>query len=116
MGAKTSTEPGSATLAAIDLGSNSFHMLVASVVDGQLRVLDRLREMVRLAAGLDAQNRLSDEAQERGLECLARFGQRLRKLPGRQIRIVGTNTLRKARNGAKTRAARSAAGGTDDWV
>ena len=88
-------------LAAIDLGSNSFHMIVASVVDGQLRVLDRLREMVRLAAGLDADNCLSAEAQARGLACLARFGQRLGNLPAKQIRIVGTNTLRKARNGSE---------------
>jgi exopolyphosphatase/guanosine-5'-triphosphate,3'-diphosphate pyrophosphatase len=76
-------------------------MIVANVVDGQLRVLDRLREMVRLAAGLGAGNRLSADAQERGLACLAKFGQRLRNLPAHHIRIVGTNTLRQARNGAE---------------
>jgi len=86
--------------AAIDLGSNSFHMIVARLVDGQLQVLDRLREMVRMAAGLDEDNRLSEDAQQRGLECLARFGERLNSLHPSRIRVVGTNTLRKAKRGA----------------
>lgn len=83
--------------AAIDLGSNSFHMIVARLVDGQLQVLDRLRDMVRLAAGLDEQNRLAADAQQRALECLERFGERLNSLPPRRIRVVGTNTLRTVR-------------------
>ncbi|ABA58852.1 Exopolyphosphatase [Nitrosococcus oceani ATCC 19707] len=87
------------TLAAIDLGSNSFHMIIARVVrEGQLQVLDRLREMVQLAAGLDEAGCLSETAQERALNCLARFGQRLRHLPPWAIRAVGTNTLRQANN------------------
>ncbi len=85
-------------VAAIDLGSNSFHMIVARIANGHVQVLDRLREMVQLAAGLDNRNRLSDDAQQRALECLARFGQRLRQIPPEQLRIVGTNTLRQARN------------------
>jgi len=87
-------------VAAIDLGSNSFHMIVARITNDQVQVLDRLREMVQLAAGLDARNRLDEEAQQRALACLARFGQRLRHLPPEQLRIVGTNTLRQARNSA----------------
>jgi exopolyphosphatase/guanosine-5'-triphosphate,3'-diphosphate pyrophosphatase len=86
------------TFAAIDLGSNSFHMIVAQYSDGHLQVLDRLREMVRLAAGLDGKNNLDKEAQERALDCLSRFGQRLRDLPSGTVRAVGTNTLRKARS------------------
>jgi exopolyphosphatase/guanosine-5'-triphosphate,3'-diphosphate pyrophosphatase len=85
-------------IAAIDLGSNSFHMIVARVVDDHVQILDRLKEMVQLAAGLDERHRLAPEAQERALDCLARFGQRLRHIPGPRIRIVGTNTLRRARN------------------
>lgn len=85
-------------VAAIDLGSNSFHMIVARIVDGHVQILDRLREMVQLAAGLDARNRLSVESQKRAIECLARFGQRLRHIPPDRLRIVGTNTLRQARN------------------
>ncbi len=88
-------------VAAIDLGSNSFHMIVARLANGQVQVHDRLREMVQLAGGLDARNRLSQEAQKRALECLARFGQRLRDIPPEQLRIVGTNTLRQARNSAE---------------
>ena len=85
-------------IAAIDLGSNSFHMIITRVVDGHLQVLDRMKEMVQLAAGLDEEQRLSREARERALDCLARFGQRLRQIPTSQIRVVGTNTLRQARN------------------
>lgn len=84
------------TIAAVDLGSNSFHMIVARLQDGHVRVLDRLREPVRLAAGLDERNQLSDEARARALDCLARFGQRLRDLPEHAVRAVGTNTLRRA--------------------
>ncbi len=90
--------PDPATLAAVDLGSNSFHMIVCRIQHGQLVVVDRLRETVRLAAGIDADSNLSPEAQGRALACLTRFGQRLAQLPSNCIRIVGTNTLRKARN------------------
>jgi len=85
----------------VDLGSNSFHLLVASYEHGQLKVVDRLREMVRMAAGLDANQYLDDASQQRALECLARFGERLRDIPPERLRVVGTNTLRKARNPAE---------------
>ncbi len=88
-------------VAAIDLGSNSFHMIVARIANDHVQVLDRIREMVQLAAGLDARNRLAEDAQRRALDCLARFGQRLRHIPPEQLRIVGTNTLRQARNSAE---------------
>lgn len=86
------------TLAAVDLGSNSFHMIVAHFADGKLQVVDRLREMVRLRAGLDENQYLSPQAQQRALECLQRFAQRLKHIPAQNIRIVGTNTLRSASN------------------
>lgn len=85
-------------IAAIDLGSNSFHMIIARMVDGQLQVIDRLKEMVQLALGLDERRVLSAEASLRALDCLTRFGQRLRGLPAERVRVVGTNTLRQARN------------------
>ena len=85
--------------AAIDLGSNSFHMIVANYVDGRAIVIDRLKEMVRLAGGLDENNNLSDEAVERAVLCLERFGQRIKTIPRQNVRAVGTNTLRQARNG-----------------
>jgi exopolyphosphatase/guanosine-5'-triphosphate,3'-diphosphate pyrophosphatase len=88
-------------LAAVDLGSNSFHMIVARVLDGQLHIVDRLQEMVRLAAGLDSHHRLDKDARARALACLARFGERLRDLPPGSVRAVGTNTLRRARNADK---------------
>ncbi len=81
-------------LAAIDLGSNSFHMIVSRYMQGQLRLVDRLRETVRLADGLDARGRLSAAAQRRGLECLARFGQRIRNIPPLRTRALATNAVR----------------------
>jgi exopolyphosphatase/guanosine-5'-triphosphate,3'-diphosphate pyrophosphatase len=86
-------------VAAVDLGSNSFHMVVAELRAGELVIVDRLREMVRLGAGLTPQRHLTQEAQQRALGCLERFGQRLRDLPLGSVRAVGTNTLRTARNG-----------------
>ncbi len=82
--------------AAIDLGSNSFHLVVAREEEHAITVIDREREMVRLAAGLDGKNLLTPEASERALECLARFGERLRGLEADNVRVVGTNALRKA--------------------
>jgi exopolyphosphatase/guanosine-5'-triphosphate,3'-diphosphate pyrophosphatase len=84
------------TIAAVDLGSNSFHMIVARLQDEQLQVIDRLREPVRLAAGLDERDRLDAAANARALDCLQRFGQRLREMPAGAVRVVGTNTLRRA--------------------
>ncbi len=86
------------TLAAVDLGSNSFRLEVARVVGHQIFPLDTLKETVRLAAGLSDDKILDEEAQERALACLRRFGERLRGLPRHAVRAVGTNTLRVARN------------------
>ncbi len=81
-------------LAAVDLGSNSFHMVVARYVLGQLRIVDRLRETVRLADGLDGHGGLDPIALQRALDCLSRFGQRVRTLPHHRVRAVATNTVR----------------------
>jgi exopolyphosphatase/guanosine-5'-triphosphate,3'-diphosphate pyrophosphatase len=81
-------------LAAVDLGSNSFHMVVARHLLGQLRVVDRLREVVRLAEGLDGKGGLRPDVRERALACLARFGQRLRDIPPERVRAIATNTVR----------------------
>lgn len=84
-------------IAAVDLGSNSFHMIVVSLSDeGQVRVVDRLRESVRLGAGLLPNGSLTEESRERALACLERFGDRVRTLPRGTVKTVGTNTLRQA--------------------
>lgn len=85
-------------LAAIDMGSNSFRLEIAQLQHGQYRRIDYLKETVRLGAGLDAQSMLTEEAAQRGLECLKRFADRLADLPTRQVRAVATQTLREARN------------------
>ncbi len=97
------------TIAAVDLGSNSFHMIVARVRHGDIQIIDRLREMVRLGAGLDENKRLTPEARRRALACLRRFGQRLRTLPPGSVRAVGTNALRQAREAGDFLAAAEAA-------
>jgi exopolyphosphatase/guanosine-5'-triphosphate,3'-diphosphate pyrophosphatase len=88
------------TLAAVDLGSNSFHLLVGRIVDGQVYPLDSLREQVQLGAGLTADKRLDRASQSRALEVLAQFRERLRGLPRDAVRAVGTNALRVAKNSA----------------
>jgi len=85
-------------LAAVDLGSNSFHMIVARFTDGGLQVIDRLRDPVRMAAGLTPDGQLTPEMRERTLTCLSRFGQRLRGIKRSRIRAVATNTVRQLRS------------------
>jgi exopolyphosphatase/guanosine-5'-triphosphate,3'-diphosphate pyrophosphatase len=84
-------------LAAVDLGSNSFHMVIARDNGEQLSVVDRVREPVCLAAGITPYGGLTAEAQTRALGCLQRFAQRLAGIPRGRVRVVGTNTLRKAK-------------------
>ncbi|MHA6494876.1 exopolyphosphatase [Pseudomonas borbori] len=88
-------------IAAIDLGSNSFHMVLAKADHGEIRILERLGDKVQLAAGIDEQRLLSEEAMQRGLDCLRRFAQLTNSLPEGAVRIVGTNALREARNRAE---------------
>ncbi|MDI9246478.1 exopolyphosphatase [Marinobacter sp. CHS3-4] len=85
-------------LAAIDMGSNSFHMVVARLVHGEIRTLEKMGEKVQLGAGLDSKNWLTEEAIERALACLGRFAQRLSGMPPEAVQVVGTNALRVARN------------------
>ncbi len=89
------------SVAAIDLGSNSFHMIVCKLENGKLRTIDRLKEMVRLASGLDDEKNIDEKTQLRALDCLKRFGQRIENFPVGSVRIVGTNTLRAAKNSQK---------------
>ncbi|WP_299690426.1 guanosine-5'-triphosphate,3'-diphosphate diphosphatase [uncultured Vibrio sp.] len=84
--------------AAIDLGSNSFHMLVVRHIDGSVQTMAKIKRKVRLAAGLDENNALSTEAMQRGWDCLSLFAERLQDIPQENIRIVGTATLRTAIN------------------
>nr|XP_061804830.1 exopolyphosphatase-like [Nerophis lumbriciformis] len=72
-------------------------MVIARVLGEELQLIDRLREGVRLAAYLDERRRLTAEGERRALDCLQKFGQRIRHLSPGCVRAVGTNTLRKAR-------------------
>ncbi|MDD3483143.1 exopolyphosphatase [Azovibrio restrictus] len=86
------------TIAAVDLGSNSFRLQVGRVVEDQIYPLDSLKETVRLASGLTSEKMLDEASQARGLEALRRFGERLRGLDEGAVRAVATNTLRVAKN------------------
>lgn len=85
-------------LASVDLGSNSFRLQICQNNKGQLQVVDSIKEMVRFAAGLDAQKNLDEASQERALRCLSKFGERLRGFEPQQVRVVATNTFRVAKN------------------
>lgn len=85
-------------IATIDLGSNSFHMLVARVDNDNIKVLEQLGEKVQLAAGITEDLRLDEAAMERGYKCLKRFAQIVENMPEESVRVVGTNALREARN------------------
>jgi exopolyphosphatase/guanosine-5'-triphosphate,3'-diphosphate pyrophosphatase len=97
------------TLAAVDLGSNSFRLQVGRVSDDQIYELDSIKETVRLAAGLNAQKNLSEQSQQLALATLKRFGERLRGFSPETVRAVGTNTLRVAKNAAQFLAKAEAA-------
>lgn len=88
-------------IAAVDLGSNSFHLIVARHGGDRLHVLDRIRERVALAAGLQRDGTLDDAAGLRAIDCLQRIAERLRGIPPRNIRVVGTNTFRKIQDGGR---------------
>ena len=87
-------------IAAIDIGSNSIHMVLARVDQGEIRLVERLGDKVQLAAGIDAQRNLDEASMQRGLACLRRFAQLINGLPHGAVRVVATNALREARNRA----------------
>ncbi|WP_110648029.1 Ppx/GppA phosphatase family protein [Salinicola peritrichatus] len=98
MSGKSTAKDATRRLAAIDLGSNSFHLLVANHRDGQLQVVAKMGEKVQLAAGLDGGENFTPAAMERALACLERFAPFLSGVAPHDMRIVGTNALRAARN------------------
>lgn len=85
-------------MAAVDLGSNSFHLAVARLDHGEIKLLQGLSEKVQLGAGFDERGRLTDEAQARALACLTRFARHLEGIDTAHLRVVGTNALRVAKN------------------
>lgn len=85
------------SLAAVDLGSNSFHLVVARYEHGDFRVIDRVRDNVRMALGIDADGGLEPERQRRALKCLVRFGQRVHGIPPERVRAVATASVRRLR-------------------
>jgi len=94
----THAEHSTPLYAVIDLGSNSFHMLITRQLANSVQVVDKVKRKVRLASGLDSNNQLSSSAIARGLECLSFFAERLQDIPTKNVRIVATATLRLARN------------------
>jgi exopolyphosphatase/guanosine-5'-triphosphate,3'-diphosphate pyrophosphatase len=85
-------------VAALDLGSNSFHLVIARIVANDVQILHRVKQKVRLAQGLDENNNLNDGAMERGLTALKSVAENLKGFAPQEVRIVATNTLRRAKN------------------
>ncbi|AWB67302.1 exopolyphosphatase [Saccharobesus litoralis] len=94
---QTIPEPGT-VYAALDIGSNSFHLIVARIVDGTLQTLHKVKQRVRLADGLARDKSLSEDAMVRGLETLTQMAQALEGIPQENVRVVATYTLRSAIN------------------
>ena len=84
--------------AAVDLGSNSFHLVIVRVVAGSVQIIGKVKQKVRLAAGLDENMNLDQVSMERGWKCLESFAERLQDVPLSNIKVVGTATLRLANN------------------
>ena len=97
---QTQSNYESDSYAAVDLGSNSFHLVISRYDHGEFTVVDRKKEVVRLAEGLDEQGNLSEKVANRALNCLEQFGQLLRVIPSSNVRVVGTNALRRLKNSA----------------
>ncbi|WP_240725229.1 Ppx/GppA family phosphatase [Mangrovimicrobium sediminis] len=89
--------PDGSLLAAVDLGSNSFHLIIARVEHDEMRPVEALSEKVQLGAGV-VDDKLSEDAIQRGLDCLSRFAQLLGSVEPERVRVVGTNALRQAHN------------------
>lgn len=85
-------------IASVDLGSNSFRLQICLNNNGQLQIIENIKEMVRLAGGLDDNKNLDEASQKRALKCLAQFGERLRGFAPENVRAVATNTFRVAKN------------------
>lgn len=84
--------------ASIDIGSNSFRLELARLSGDRYQRVSYIKESVRLGAGLDAEGMLTEEAMQRGLNCLRGFGEQLAGIAAERIRAVATQTLREARN------------------
>ena len=85
-------------VAALDIGSNSFHLVVARIVAGSVQILHRVKQKVRLAEGLNEDNVLQGEAKQRGLDTLKIIADSLKGFEPDSVRIVATHTLRRAVN------------------
>jgi exopolyphosphatase / guanosine-5'-triphosphate,3'-diphosphate pyrophosphatase len=90
------SNPGA--LAAVDMGSNSFRLEIGSLQRGRYKRVEYFKQMVRLGGGLDAQGMLTEDAAQRGLECLRAFASQLARFAPSHVRAVATQTLREARN------------------
>ncbi|MWN31088.1 exopolyphosphatase [Gilliamella sp. Pra-s65] len=84
--------------AVVDLGSNSFHMVIARIINGAIQIIYKNKKNIHLATGLNTNNELSESSIMRGAECLALFAERLNGFPPEHVRVVATHTLRVAKN------------------
>jgi exopolyphosphatase/guanosine-5'-triphosphate,3'-diphosphate pyrophosphatase len=96
--------------ACVDLGSNSFHLLIARWSDGKAEIVERFSEKIQLGENVTATGLISPQAFQRGVECLIRFQRVINNYPIENCWAVGTNALRVAHNAADFVEAAKAAG------
>lgn len=84
--------------AAIDLGSNSFRILVANYQQGKFEKVAKFRERVQMARGLDSQGEIKPAYWHKGIASIFQFAEILKKYRPRYVRAVATNVFRKAQN------------------
>ena len=96
--AKTGGPNGLELIAALDLGSNSFHLIIAELEGGKLTVVERLRENVRLSEGLNSQGEFAAAATQRSLACLQQFADKLKSTNATIVRVAATSALRRVRD------------------
>jgi len=85
-------------VAALDIGSNSFHLVIARQVDGDFQFLERNKQQIQLAAGLNSKNTINSKTIDRAMACLEEFSKLIRHYQPTQIRAVATHSLRVANN------------------
>jgi exopolyphosphatase/pppGpp-phosphohydrolase len=88
--------------ACIDLGSNSFHLLIAEWQDGKSQIVERFSHIVQLGEGVALSGEISPAAFKRGLDSLQEFVDVMSRYPITQYWALGTNALRLSRNASQS--------------
>jgi exopolyphosphatase/guanosine-5'-triphosphate,3'-diphosphate pyrophosphatase len=87
--------------AVIDLGTNTFNLVIAEIVNGKINLLHSEKEGVAIGMGGINENRLSEDSIERAVTCLKRFKEKCDEFGVTEIKAIGTSAIRDAKNNAE---------------